>query len=140
MQFSNLAVAVVMFFRVFFLCISSFSVSTNKRIMIVPKDELDIYTIEQSFNGEQDCDNCYTKQSLCGWRKILETEGVNFGGEKLYMSQDFINMMWKRTQFVGEVLKRGYNFIFTMKKRYLLRRFRACFLQHSKPLSTQPRK
>ncbi|XP_043710502.1 uncharacterized protein At1g28695-like [Telopea speciosissima] len=43
----------------------------------------------------------------------LETEGVDFGEEKLYMSQDFIKMMWRRTQFLGDVLKRGYNFIFT---------------------------
>ncbi|XP_042495309.1 uncharacterized protein At1g28695-like [Macadamia integrifolia] len=43
----------------------------------------------------------------------LETEGVDFGGEKLYMSKDFIKMMWRRTHFLGDVLKRGYNFIFT---------------------------
>ncbi|BBG97256.1 Nucleotide-diphospho-sugar transferase family protein [Prunus dulcis] len=43
----------------------------------------------------------------------LETDGVDFGGEKLYMSQDFIKMMWRRTWFLLEVLKRGYNFIFT---------------------------
>ncbi|KAM0023680.1 putative nucleotide-diphospho-sugar transferase [Helianthus debilis subsp. tardiflorus] len=44
----------------------------------------------------------------------LQTEGVEFdGGEKLFMSEDFINMMWRRTLFLGDVLKRGYNFIFT---------------------------
>ncbi|KAI8540235.1 hypothetical protein RHMOL_Rhmol09G0246700 [Rhododendron molle] len=43
----------------------------------------------------------------------LETEGVDFGGEKLYMSGDFIKMMWRRTLLLGDVLKRGYNFIFT---------------------------
>jgi len=49
----------------------------------------------------------------------LETEGVDFGGEKIYMSQDFINMMWRRTLFLLDVLKRGYNFIFTV--RFLLK-------------------
>jgi hypothetical protein len=44
----------------------------------------------------------------------LETDGVDFGGEKLYMSQEFIKMMWRRTFFLLEVLKRGYNFIFTV--------------------------
>lgn len=44
----------------------------------------------------------------------LQTEGVDFHGEKLYMSNDFIRMMWARTLFLGEVLKRGYNFIFTV--------------------------
>ncbi|XP_009776156.2 uncharacterized protein At1g28695-like [Nicotiana sylvestris] len=43
----------------------------------------------------------------------LETDGVDFGGEKLFMSQDFIKMMWRRTLFLGDVLKKGYNFIFT---------------------------
>ncbi|KAF7131584.1 hypothetical protein RHSIM_Rhsim09G0188000 [Rhododendron simsii] len=43
----------------------------------------------------------------------LKTEGVDFVGEKLYMSGDFIKMMWRRTLFLGDVLKRGYNFVFT---------------------------
>ncbi|CAJ1948950.1 unnamed protein product [Sphenostylis stenocarpa] len=43
----------------------------------------------------------------------LQTDGVDFEGEKLYMSQDFIKMMWRRTQFLLQVLKRGYNFVFT---------------------------
>ncbi|XP_076909785.1 uncharacterized protein At1g28695-like [Bidens hawaiensis] len=44
----------------------------------------------------------------------LETEGVEFdGGEKMFMSDDFIKMMWRRTLFLGDVLKHGYNFIFT---------------------------
>ncbi|KAI3800053.1 hypothetical protein L1987_35360 [Smallanthus sonchifolius] len=44
----------------------------------------------------------------------LETEGVEFdGGEKLFMSEDFLKMMWGRTLFLGDVLKHGYNFIFT---------------------------
>ncbi|OIT23771.1 uncharacterized protein A4A49_29790 [Nicotiana attenuata] len=42
----------------------------------------------------------------------LETDGVDFGGEKL-LSHDFIMMMWRRTLFLGDVLKKGYNFIFT---------------------------
>ena len=45
----------------------------------------------------------------------LETNGVDFRGEKLYMSQDFIKMMWRRTLFLFEVLKRGYSFIFTVR-------------------------
>ncbi|XP_017256759.1 uncharacterized protein At1g28695 [Daucus carota subsp. sativus] len=43
----------------------------------------------------------------------LKTDGVDFMGEKLYMSEDFINMMWRRTLFLTNVLKHGYNFIFT---------------------------
>ncbi|MED6182548.1 hypothetical protein PIB30_029412 [Stylosanthes scabra] len=44
----------------------------------------------------------------------LESDGVDdFGGEKLYMSNDFIKMMWTRTRFLLDILKRGYNFVFT---------------------------
>lgn len=48
----------------------------------------------------------------------LVTDGVDFGGEKLYMSEDFVKMMWRRTQFLLEVLKRGYNFIFTVRSLF----------------------
>ncbi|KAL9245230.1 hypothetical protein vseg_018906 [Gypsophila vaccaria] len=43
----------------------------------------------------------------------LVTDGVDFMGEKVFMSSDFIKMMWRRTLFLLDVLKRGYNFIFT---------------------------
>ncbi|KAA0049125.1 hypothetical protein IC582_012436 [Cucumis melo] len=58
-----------------------------------------------------------TAYDRCRFQRLncfkLETEGVDFGGEKLYMSEEFIKMMWKRTLFLLEVLKRGYSFIFT---------------------------
>ncbi|XP_054779902.1 uncharacterized protein At1g28695-like [Prosopis cineraria] len=43
----------------------------------------------------------------------LETDGVDFTGEKYFMSDDFIKMMWRRTLFLLDVLKRGYSIIFT---------------------------
>ncbi|KAK9121080.1 hypothetical protein Syun_018697 [Stephania yunnanensis] len=43
----------------------------------------------------------------------LETNGTDFSEEKFYMSREFIDMMWRRTVFLIDVLKRGYNFIFT---------------------------
>ncbi|KAL8028386.1 hypothetical protein ABFX02_14G156000 [Erythranthe guttata] len=39
--------------------------------------------------------------------------GDRFAGEKVYMSDEFIEMMWRRTFFLLDVLKRGYSFIFT---------------------------
>ena len=44
----------------------------------------------------------------------LVTNGVDFSKEGLYMSTDFIKMMWRRTLFLGDVLRHGYNFIFTV--------------------------
>ncbi|XP_031390100.1 uncharacterized protein At1g28695-like [Punica granatum] len=58
-----------------------------------------------------------TAYMMCKFRRLncyrLVTEGVNFAGEKLYMSEDFIKMMWSRTIFLADVLRRGYSFIFT---------------------------
>ena len=67
----------------------------------------------------------------------LETDGVEFGGEKLYMSSDFIKMMWRRTLFLGDVLKRGYNFIFTVC--LYIRSYSNCFmvLQEEQFVSTR---
>lgn len=45
----------------------------------------------------------------------LVSEGVSFSKEAFYMSGNFIKMMWKRTQFLREVLRRGYSFIFTVR-------------------------
>lgn len=55
-------------------------------------------------------DRCMFKRLHC-YR--LVTEGVDFGSEKVYMSSEFIKMMWRRTQFLLEVLNRGYSFVFT---------------------------
>lgn len=59
-----------------------------------------------------------TSYDRCRFQRLncfkLETEGVDFGGEKLYMSEEFIKMMWRRTLFLLDVLKRGYSFIFTV--------------------------
>lgn len=41
--------------------------------------------------------------------------GVDSNGEKLFMSDSFIKMMWSRTLFLEDVLKRGYSFIFTVR-------------------------
>lgn len=59
-----------------------------------------------------------TAYRRCKFRRLncyrLATDGgVDFAEEKLYMSADFINMMWTRTLFLLRVLKRGYSFIFT---------------------------
>ncbi|XP_071738610.1 uncharacterized protein At1g28695-like [Rutidosis leptorrhynchoides] len=59
-----------------------------------------------------------TAYDRCKFLKLhcykLKTEGVVFdGGEKMFMSEDFLKMMWRRTLLLGNVLKRGYNFIFT---------------------------
>ncbi|KAK9749137.1 hypothetical protein RND81_02G104700 [Saponaria officinalis] len=56
-------------------------------------------------------DRCLFRGLHC-YRLVID-DGVDFIGEKVYMSNDFIKMMWRRTRFLLDVLKRGYNFIFT---------------------------
>lgn len=43
----------------------------------------------------------------------MKTSGVDFSAEKLYMTEDFLKMMWRRIEFLGEVLQLGYSFIFS---------------------------
>ncbi|KAI9112765.1 hypothetical protein K1719_016268 [Acacia pycnantha] len=58
-----------------------------------------------------------TAYERCKFRRLicfrLETDGSDFETEKVYMSNGFIEMMWTRTRFLLEVLKRGYSFVFT---------------------------
>lgn len=43
----------------------------------------------------------------------MTTEGVDFSGEKYFMSVGYLKMMWRRIDFLRVVLEMGYNFIFT---------------------------
>lgn len=47
--------------------------------------------------------------------RLQMDDGVDSNGEKVYMSDSFIKMMWRRTLFLGEVLKRDYSFVFTVR-------------------------
>lgn len=44
----------------------------------------------------------------------LVSEGLNFSKEQLFMSDGYINLVWQKVVVLGEVLKHGYNFIFTV--------------------------
>ncbi|KAF1883035.1 hypothetical protein Lal_00003217 [Lupinus albus] len=43
----------------------------------------------------------------------LETKGDNFTSEAFFMTPGYLNMMWRRIEFLSSVLKLGYNFVFT---------------------------
>lgn len=67
-----------------------------------------------------------TAHERCQFRRLncyllaAEGRGGGFSGEKLYMSGEFIEMMWRRTAFLLDVLKRGYDFIFTVRFLYCI--------------------
>eukprot|EP00249_Psilotum_nudum_P015080 c25156_g1_i1 orf=1531-2688(+) len=43
----------------------------------------------------------------------LKTVGVDFSGEKTFMSDDYLKMMWRRILFLRKVLEKGYSFVFS---------------------------
>ncbi|KAF8780481.1 hypothetical protein HU200_001606 [Digitaria exilis] len=43
----------------------------------------------------------------------LLTDGVDFSGHKNFMSDGYLKMMWRRIDFLGQVLEKGFSFIFT---------------------------
>ncbi|KAH8968642.1 hypothetical protein BDL97_03G138500, partial [Sphagnum fallax] len=45
---------------------------------------------------------------------MLRTNGVNFSGEKVYMTEDYFRMTWRKIKFLQNVLEMGYNFIFSI--------------------------
>ncbi len=46
---------------------------------------------------------------------MLHTYGVDFSGEKGFMTQDHLKMMRRRIKFLRNVLEMGYNFIFSAR-------------------------
>lgn len=52
----------------------------------------------------------------------LEIEGGrSFEGEKMFMSEDFLRIMWRRILFLRDILARGYSIVFTVCRRLIIR-------------------
>ncbi|KAI4995328.1 hypothetical protein ZWY2020_035231 [Hordeum vulgare] len=43
----------------------------------------------------------------------VATEGVDFSGQKNFMTDGYLRMMWRRIDFLRQVLEKGFSFIFT---------------------------
>ncbi|KAF0912525.1 hypothetical protein E2562_014108 [Oryza meyeriana var. granulata] len=43
----------------------------------------------------------------------LRTTGVDYRSEKMFMSKDYLEMMWGRNKFQQTIVELGYNFLFT---------------------------
>jgi hypothetical protein len=70
-------------------------------------DHLVIVTLDQKAQ-----DRCLQLHPHCF---MLGTIGVDFSGEKLFMTKDYLRMMWRRIKFLEAVLKLEYNFIFSVQ-------------------------
>ncbi|KAH7426499.1 hypothetical protein KP509_10G003500 [Ceratopteris richardii] len=44
---------------------------------------------------------------------FISTPGVDFSGEQLLLSEDYIKLMWRRIRFLQTVLQMNYTFLFT---------------------------
>lgn len=53
---------------------------------------------------------CLEVHSIC---YSLTTAGNNFTDEAFFMSQSYLDMMWRRIEFLTSVLELGYSFVFT---------------------------
>ncbi|KAJ7560632.1 hypothetical protein O6H91_04G137800 [Diphasiastrum complanatum] len=55
-------------------------------------------------------DRCTSVHKHCF---TLRTDGVDFSGEKFFMTNDYLKMMWRRVDLLRVVLELGYNFVFS---------------------------
>ncbi|XP_008802262.3 uncharacterized protein At4g15970-like isoform X2 [Phoenix dactylifera] len=55
-------------------------------------------------------DRCRTKHPHCYY---LNIKGMNFAAEKRFMTRDYLEMMWRRLDFLRTVLELRHNFLFT---------------------------
>lgn len=63
----------------------------------------------------------------------LTTSGVDFAAEKHFMSEDYLDMMWRRIKFLGDVLELGYSFVFSVRIMFSLFEWFCSELTLSKP-------
>lgn len=52
----------------------------------------------------------------------LVTDGVDFSGQKNFMTDGYLRMMWRRVDFLREVLEKGFSFVFTVMRLQIKRR------------------
>ena len=57
-------------------------------------------------------DGCRAVHRHCYF--LRTSSGVDYRSEKMFMSKDYLEMMWGRNRFQQTVLELGYNFLFTV--------------------------
>ncbi|OWM62691.1 uncharacterized protein At4g15970-like [Punica granatum] len=87
---------------VFDLFLESFRVGNGTRKLL---DHLVVVALDKKAY-----DRCLAVHRHCF---ALTTKGMDFSGEADFMSADYLEMMWRRINFLRVVLKKGYNFVFT---------------------------
>lgn len=49
---------------------------------------------------------------------LLTVDGMNFTAEKVFMSNDYIDLVWTKVKLQRRILELGYNFLFTVRKLF----------------------
>jgi Nucleotide-diphospho-sugar transferase len=50
----------------------------------------------------------------------LRSGGAKYNDEKVFMSKDYLEMMWARNKFQLTILELGFNFLFTVILQYII--------------------
>ncbi|OWM62690.1 hypothetical protein CDL15_Pgr019984 [Punica granatum] len=87
---------------VFDLFLESFRVGNGTRRLL---DHLIVVALDKKAY-----DRCLAVHHHCF---ALTTKGMDFSSEAEFMSTDYLEMMWRRIDFLRVVLKKGYDFVFT---------------------------
>ncbi|CBI35299.3 unnamed protein product, partial [Vitis vinifera] len=84
------------------LFLESFHIGNNTKRLL---NHLVIIALDQKSYAR-----CLALHPLC---YALKTEGVDFSGEAYYSTPNYLEMMWRRIDFLRSILTMGYSFIFT---------------------------
>ena len=85
------------------LFLESFHIGNNTKRLL---NHLVIIALDQKSYAR-----CLALHPLC---YALKTEGVDFSGEAYYSTPNYLEMMWRRIDFLPSILTMGYSFIFTV--------------------------
>ncbi|KAM0980282.1 hypothetical protein ACFX2J_015849 [Malus domestica] len=87
---------------IFDLFLESFNIGSNTKWLL---KHLLVICVDQTAYAR-----CLASHPHC---YLLYTPGANFTGEVFYLTPDYLQMMWRRTQILSSILDKGYNFVFT---------------------------
>ncbi|TVU48506.1 hypothetical protein EJB05_08144, partial [Eragrostis curvula] len=82
--------------------LESFRIGENTRALL---DHLVIVSLDKAAQAR-----CKRIHRHCF---ALVTDGVDFSGQKNFMTDGYLKMMWRRIDFLRQVLEKGFSFVFT---------------------------
>ena len=94
---------------IFDLFLESFHIGNNTRRLV---NHLVVVCVdEKAYN------RCLALHPHCYHLRI---EGLNSAGEAFFMSPDYLEIVWRKINFLAAILEKGYNFVFTVQLSFTL--------------------